>query len=193
MNTAQAKDVLDFWFGDSANAAFSQSREAWFKKEPAFDEEIRLRFGGLYEDAARGTCNGWTERPKDCLALVLVFDQFPRNMFRDSARAFATDAAALATAKLAIARSDDRALVPVERLFLYLPFEHSEYLEDQRRSVSLFESMPDHPKKAESIDYAMRHLVIIERFGRFPHRNRALGRASTAEEAEFLKLPNSGF
>lgn len=193
MNAARAKDVLDFWFGDSASVAFGQLREPWFKKEPAFDEEIRQRFHGLYEDAARGACDGWTERPKDCLALVLVFDQFPRNMFRDSARAFATDAAALATARRAISCGDDRVLVPVERVFLYLPFEHSENLEDQRRSVALFESMPDHPKKAEWIDYATRHLVIVERFGRFPHRNRALGRASTAEETEFLKQPNSRF
>lgn len=126
------------------------------------------------------------ETPLGCLALVIVLDQSPRNMFRDDPRAFATDGNALAQA--ALARGDDKSLNALQRQFLFMPFQHSEALEDQRRSIELFASI-----SPETLDYAQRHLDIIERFGRFPHRNAVLGRKSTAEELAFLQEPSSSF
>lgn len=175
-----ADEVLEFWF---------DGREGdWFAKNPAFDAEIRARFLGLYEDAAAGRLAHWADDPRSCLALVLVLDQFPRNMFRGEARAFATDALARAAARLILERGWDMAMTRAERLFAYLPFEHSESLEDQILSCELMKEFD-----AEQRRYAERHRDIIERFGRFPHRNGLLGRESTAAEIEFLKLPGSRF
>ena len=173
-------EVLDFWFG--------QDRKAWFEKSPAFDETIRTRFLALYENALRGGLADWQMAPKSCLALVILLDQFPRNMFRGTARAFATDAMALAAARHALSMGFDRGLSVDERTFLYLPFEHSESLADQEQCCELMK-----PLGEELLRYALRHKEIIERFGRFPHRNAALGRVNTPEETEFLKQPGSGF
>ena len=175
-----AQDVLGFWF--------VVDRKAWFEKNPAFDAEIRARFLPLYERAAGGELEAWRAEPASCLALVILLDQFPRNMFRGSARAFAADALALQAARHAVTLGFDRGLSADERTFLYLPFEHSESLADQVRGCELMRPLGD-----EVYRYAVRHKEIIERFRRFPHRNAALGRASTAEEIEFLKQPGSGF
>jgi uncharacterized protein (DUF924 family) len=137
--------------------------------------------------------SGWASTPYAALALIIVLDQFPRNMFRGEARAFESDALALAVARKAVDHGFDSLYRPVERPFAYLPFEHSEDLAVQRRSLALFGSMAHIPESATSIDYARRHYEIIVRFGRFPHRNQVLGRASTLEELEFLKQPGSGF
>jgi uncharacterized protein (DUF924 family) len=181
---AIATEVLGFWFGDEPGVR----REAWFKKNPDFDAEIRERFGAILARAAAGELDGLAATPQGCLALVIVLDQFPRNIFRDDGRAFATDGQALALAKAAIASGLDQQLTPLEREFFYLPFEHSEDLDDQRRSVELFRTLG-----ADALEWAERHLVVIERFGRFPHRNAVLGREATAEEAAFLEEKPGGF
>src|SRR5687767_5027385 len=173
-----AQEVLDFWFG--------ADRKAWFEKNPAFDAEIRGRFLPLYERAAAGELQAWREDPAGCLALVILLDQFPRNMFRGSARAFATDALAREAARTMVERGWDKRLSPDERTFVYLPFEHSEALEDQELAMRLFEGNPN-------FEWARKHWEIIRRFGRFPHRNAALGRESAPEEIAFLKEPGSNF
>ena len=173
-----ADEVLKFWFG--------RDRKAWFEKNPAFDEEIRQRFLPAYGLGSTGMLGAWTQAPASCLALVVLLDQFPRNMFRGTARAFATDRAALEAARTILDRGWDKAMTPDEQMFAYLPFEHSEALPDQELSLKLFEGNAN-------FEWARKHWEIIRRFGRFPHRNAALGRASTPEEIEFLKLPGSGF
>lgn len=183
----RAAAVLSFWFRGP------EQRKAWFEKDAGFDAEIRDRFLPLYEEAASGTLDRWRESPGDCLALVVALDQFPRNMFRGSARAFAADPLALATAKHAIALGFDRTMLPVERQFLYLPLEHSESLADQERCLELMRQIAVFPETADLPKWAQAHLDIIRRFGRFPHRNAALGRESTAAELAFLKEPGSSF
>ena len=173
-------EVLDFWF--------RQPPKAWFTKDPAFDEEIRRRFLDAREAALAGRLDAWLDTPRGCLAYIVLLDQFPRNMFRGDARAFAADHLALAAARRLLAAGWDRAMTVDERTFAYLPFEHSERLEDQDRCCELMQPLGD-----EVYRYALRHRDIIRRFGRFPHRNAALGRASTPEEAEFLRQPGSGF
>jgi uncharacterized protein (DUF924 family) len=180
---------LDFWFGPPPGGF----RPEWFAKDAAFDASIRTQFLSTYERAARAELDGWSESADGALALVIVLDQFPRNLFRDDARAFATDARARRTASDAIARGLDRALVPLQRMFLYLPFEHSEDIADQDRSVALFESIEDASVRDAVLDYALRHRDIVRRFGRFPHRNRVLGRTSTPAEVAFLATPGSSF
>ena len=193
MTRADFHAVLDFWFGTPGTPEYGKSREAWFKKSDAFDEAIRARFLDLCRQAADGRLQAWQAAPDSLLALILVFDQFPRNLFRGSGLAFATDRQALAGAQLAVERGFDRALAPVQRWFAYLPFEHAEDLAMQRRCLELFETLRCDPGSIGSIDYARRHFEIIRRFGRFPHRNAALGRVSTPEEIEFLRQPGSGF
>ena len=188
-----AQAILQFWFGTADLSTNVKRRKAWFVKDPVFDEEIRSRFLGTWESAAEGTFQSWLQNPLECLALVILLDQFPRNLFRGDPRAFATDEAALAAAQHGVLQGFDRALPPVARTFLYLPFEHSEQLHDQRRSIELFESMEVIPEMSETIRYAQRHYEIIARFGRFPHRNAALGRQSTFEEEAFLNTPGSSF
>ncbi len=174
--------VLEFWFTAEAEAL-------WFKTDAGFDQAIRDRFRADHEAAAAGDLAGWESGAEGALALVLLLDQFPRNMFRDLARAFATDEAALAAAWRAIDHGFDRALSRRRRPFLFLPFQHSESTAQQRRSVDLFRRLGD----PEKLDYAERHLAVVERFGRFPHRNRVLGRAGTAEEEAFLAGPDAPF
>jgi uncharacterized protein (DUF924 family) len=183
------EEVLHFWFGEPAG----ERRKAWFEKVPLFDESIRTRFLPLYNRAAQGRLNAWQESARSALALILVTDQFPRNLFRGSERAFATDAMALGAARSVLDAGWDRSMQPVERMFVYLPFEHSEALADQERSLALFRPLDVFPETSDAIEYSTRHWEIVRRFGRFPHRNAALGRASTAEEIAFLKQPGSGF
>jgi uncharacterized protein (DUF924 family) len=171
---ASAADVLAFW-----RAA---GPDKWFKKDDAFDAGIRQRFLATYEAAAAGGLADWTENAEGALALLLVLDQFPRNMFRNDARAFAADPLARAVAARAIERGFDREIAMPERTFFYLPFEHSEDLTDQDRCVALSRATGD----AETVKWAELHADIIRKFGRFPHRNKALGRATTEDEQAFL-------
>ena len=184
-------EVLLFWFGPAAERGKPHKR--WFVNSEAFDREVRERFLPLYEEAAAGKLAHLKESAADCLALIVVLDQFPRNMFRGTPRAFATDSLALETARHAVASGFDRALLPVERLFVYLPFEHSEVLADQERSCDLTRALDAYPETNDVYRYALAHRDIIQRFGRFPHRNAILGRSSTPEELEFLKGPGSSF
>src|SRR5215469_13154716 len=170
-------DVVTFWL--------RAGPKAWFRKSKAFDAEIRQRFETLHYAAARGELDGWAETSEGALALLLLLDQFPRNLFRGSPHAFATDPLALNVARRAVERGFDRQVDPDLRQFFYLPFEHSERLEDQDRSVALCAASGD----AELLKWANLHRDIIARFGRFPHRNASLGRDTTPEERAFL---NSG-
>ncbi|MEM7771141.1 MAG: DUF924 family protein [Cyanobacteria bacterium P01_E01_bin.6] len=189
-------EVLTFWFGVtvSGDDAYQVRRKLWFRKNPATDQEIRRLFFSTYEQAIAGALAHWQTTPRGALALAVVLDQFPRNMFRGEAQSFASDAQARTVANRAIADGFDQQLPPLQRMFLYLPLEHSENLEDQFRCVDLFQRLLNEcPELTNSYDYAVRHKDIIERFGRFPHRNHILGRETTAEEAEFLSLPGSSF
>ena len=189
-----ARDILEFWFGSPGSTEDGQSRAIWFKKDPAFDEEVRRRFGAVHQAAAADQLEDyWSATSEGCLARVIVLDQFSRNMYRDTPQAFAFDAKALAAAGRAVDAGLDSRILPVQRMFLYLPFEHSEDLAQQRRSLALFDGLSAFPEMAEPIAYARRHYEVIARFGRFPHRNRILGRASTPEEEEYLRQPGSGF
>ena len=192
-----ATAVLDFWFGPPDDPGHARPRPQWFQKDDAFDDQIRQRFGPLIERALAGGTDGWLAGPVEplpALARVLVLDQFTRNTFRGTARAFAGDALALKTANALVASGADRALTGVQRQFAYLPFEHAEDLAHQRTAVQLFQQLAaDHPALADLVTGAQKHLDIVARFGRFPHRNAALGGASTAEEAAFLLTPGSGF
>ena len=179
-----APEVLRFWFGEGPEHGKSHKR--WFVKDTAFDAEITKLFLPLHEELVRRKI--WMGNSRECLARIVVLDQFPRNMFRGTARAFATDPLALESARLALGRGWDRGMLPVEQLFVYLPFEHSESLADQDHACELMKDF-----NAEQRDYALRHRDIIRRFGRFPHRNAQLARQSTPEEIEFLKQPGSGF
>ncbi|MBX9701916.1 MAG: DUF924 domain-containing protein [Acetobacteraceae bacterium] len=183
-----ADDVLAFWFAGDRHAW----REAWFKRDDGFDAAIRDHFGALPAQARDGALDTWAAAPAGALALTLVLDQFPRNLHRGSAEAFACDGKARAIARAAVLRDRfDLALTPNERAFLYLPFEHSESMADQDLSVALFEGLRDHgtthtdPAKG-TIAYAWAHSRVIQAFGRFPHRNAAIGRATTPAEQAWL-------
>lgn len=191
---SEADDVLDFWFGAPGSAGFGSARKAWFAKDAAFDAAIRDRFGALIERALRGELDAWAEAPRSALAQILLLDQFTRNAYRGSARSFAGDARALAAASRMVGARQDETLPPVMRGFVYLPFEHAEGLAMQDEAIRLFKRLvSEAPEHADMLDYAHRHRTVIERFGRFPHRNEILGRQSTAEELAFLQQPGSGF
>jgi uncharacterized protein (DUF924 family) len=181
MSTPDA--VLEFWFSP-------RIRPKWFVRSDELDREIRDTFGELHARAASGALDGWAASPRGALALVILLDQFPRNMFRGTPEAFATDAKAREVAHAALDAGHDHDLTQEERVFLYLPLEHSEDLADQERCVELMRALDDSPIWH---DYAVRHRDVIARFGRFPHRNAILGRESTAEECEFLMQPGSSF
>jgi uncharacterized protein (DUF924 family) len=186
--------VLDFWFLPAGHPDHLRVRTEWFRKDPAFDETIRARFGALVDSAVSGGLAGWGQTPQGALAEILVLDQFTRNIWRDTARAFAGDAQALELARDLVARGHDRAMAAVERQFAYLPFMHAEDLPDQERSVELYQTLAGaHPEHLGTLDFAVRHRDIIARFGRFPHRNAQLGRPGTPEEVAFLAQPGSGF
>jgi len=186
-------EVLEFWFGAPDSPEFGRNRRCWFEKSADFDALVRDRFLETYESAAGGKLDPWTERPLAVLALVVTLDQFPRNMFRGTPRAFATDPLALAVTRGMIARGFDAALLPVPRAFVYLPFEHAEDLDAQREALRLFERLASDTSSAGVMTYAMRHYAVIARFGRFPHRNAILGRESTPDELEFLAQPGASF
>jgi uncharacterized protein (DUF924 family) len=186
-----ADDVLAFWFG---TAPLTDARAEWFKKSEAFDAEIRARFLPLWEALATGDADTWMDTPLEAIARIVVLDQFPRNMFRGSPRACASDAAALHTAQIVVAAGWDTELpTRHHRSFCYLPFEHSESLAAQDESIRLYTRLRDRDGDADSLLWAEKHREIIARFGRFPHRNAVLGRVSTAEEAVFLTQPGSSF
>lgn len=181
--TSSIRDILDFWFLPLGHPDHGKGRDIWFASTPAFDAEIAQRFSGLLPLACAGALDSWRESPDGALALTLLCDQFPRNMFRRSARAFSGDAKAIETARIALARFYPVAYPIPMRAFFYVPFEHSEQLADQELSCALFATLgrEDYDK------YAISHRDIIVRFGRFPHRNEVLGRACTEHELDYLK------
>jgi uncharacterized protein (DUF924 family) len=194
MQTDNAEEILEFWFG--ADDAPSDVRERlsarWFVRDDGFDALIRSRFGHLVDAAINGELEAWNRSPRSWLALLLLLDQFPRNIYRDTSRAFAGDEKAQRAALDGISRGEDRGLPVRYRLFAYLPLEHAEELPLQRRSVALFEALAQDPDAlpteaySQYLDYARRHSDVIARFGRFPHRNAVLGRMSTPEEQAYL-------
>jgi uncharacterized protein (DUF924 family) len=179
-----AQDILDFWFEETQPAQ-------WFQVNPDFDDAVKKRFEDAYDKGARGIFDDWKMDPDECLALCILLDQFPRNIYRGTPKAFATDGKALIAAKFALSKGFDQVLSPMKRRFIYLPFEHSENLNDQRKCVDLFEKL----KKDDPLgyDYALRHLKVIEKYGRFPHRNKILSRMNTPDEEEYLAQAGAGF
>lgn len=192
---AAIEEILQFWFGSSpSEARYAERRKLWFSKNPELDQEIRDRFMTMYEQAIAGELEHWQQSPQSCLALLIVLDQFSRNMFRNAPRAFAADTKALSIAKTAIDQGLAQQLEPIQRIFMYLPLEHSENLEDQLQSVKYFRDLAAiDPEFSDVSDYAVRHYDVIKQFGRFPHRNAILGRDTTPEEAAFLQQPGSSF
>jgi uncharacterized protein (DUF924 family) len=189
----QVEEILRFWFGDPNDPDHEKQKKVWFIQNPAFDQKIKTRFLSYYQLAAENKLDFWQYYPESCLALIIILDQFPRNLFRGQPQAFATDEKALKVANYAINQKFDQQLLSVQRAFIYLPFEHSENLTDQHRSVELFTQLRNDPNTASMFDYAIAHFNIIQQFGRFPHRNNILGRPSTPEELEFLTQPGSSF
>jgi uncharacterized protein (DUF924 family) len=183
----RATALLDFWFGPPGDTGREQHREIWFKSTDAFDAALRREFLVDYEAAAAGALRSWEASAEGALALVLLLDQVPRNVFRGTPRAYATDAAARATADRTLERGFDQMVPPAWRLFFYMPFHHSEDLADQRRSLALSRALPRNPDRRGSLRrYGRPYIEVIERFGRFPHRNEILGRESTPAEIAFL-------
>ncbi len=190
----QAEAVLQFWFGVEGSPEYATQRPEWFRKDGRFDARVARTFGQLIESALLGELANWDRAPQSALAQVLLLDQFTRNAFRDTARAFAGDMRACAAAEAMVAMAQDQTLTALQRSFVYLPFEHSEQLSRQHESVRLFAALVQQaPELAPMLDYAERHRAVIARFGRFPHRNAALGRTSSAEELRFLAQPGSRF
>lgn len=180
-DAAAARGILDFWFSQEVE-------RDWFHINPVIDQQIRARFGDLYERARAGELSAWLQGSETALALVILFDQFPRNMFRGTPRAFESDELARSASRTAIDRHFDQQRSIKERSFFYLPLEHSEDLLDQIECVQLYRRMKDE----ENLKYAIEHHDIIARFGRFPHRNKVLGRENSDEEEEFLRT-HEGF
>lgn len=194
--------LLAFWFGDEADDVLRATRQAplWWGKSSETDALLASRFGEQAEAAAEGSLAHWADLPSGRLALILLLDQLPRNIHRGTPAAFAQDPLARDLCLKGLSIGADKSLSPLERVFFYLPLEHAESREQQARSVALFEALaaeqagtPAQATFARFADFARRHQVIIERFGRFPHRNDILGRTSTPEEAAFLQQPGSGF
>jgi uncharacterized protein (DUF924 family) len=182
----RARALFDFWFGPPEDPERLHHRQIWFRSTPEFDAAVRSGFAADHEAAVAGSLADWEASAASALALVILLDQVPRNIFRSTPRAFASDPLALETTSLALARSFDLAVPAAWRLFFYLPFEHSERLDDQQRGIALLRALPPVPGRHEGSQMSLRHLEIIERFGRFPHRNAILGRESTPEEQAFL-------
>jgi uncharacterized protein (DUF924 family) len=182
----RALALLDFWFGPHDDPKRLHHRQMWFRSTPEFDETVRQGFAADHQLAAADRLQNWEEKPESALALLLLLDQVPRNIFRSTPRAFVSDARALATTRRALANCFDLAVPAAWRVFFYLPFEHSEALADQERGLALLQAMPAVQGRPGDRRMSHLHLEIIERFGRFPHRNAILGRESTAEELAFL-------
>jgi len=194
MIEVDAQAVLDYWFGPEGSAERGTLRPLWFQKSDATDAEIAARFGPLIERALRGELSAWAAEPEAALAHILLLDQFTRNTFRDTPRAFAGDARALRAATAMVGARQDETLPPEQRAFVYMPFEHAEGIAMQDEAVRLFTRLAAAaPALKDMLDYAERHRAVVQRFGRFPHRNEVLGRQSTAEEAAFLREPGSRF
>jgi len=181
-------EILEFWFGAGPPAV----RDVWFRRSDAFDDEIRTHFGATIDAARTGALDTWSVTPEGTLALILLLDQFTRNVFRGTPAAFAGDAAALGHARRLVGTAADRRLDRLQRWFAYMPFEHSEQLIDQYESLRLFGELAREGVEGP-LDWAQRHFEVVRRFGRFPHRNEILGRPSTAEELAFLDQPGSRF
>ena len=192
----RAQEVLDAWFGTPGSPEFGHARRQWFKKNAAFDNALHERFGALLDLALRGELASWSATPSGTLALIVMLDQFTRNCFRGTPRAFSGDATALKLARELIDSGEERRLPTVyHRMFVAMPFEHDEAIESQREAVRLYQILFDETREDDiesGLKYAIRHAEVIEKFGRFPHRNVILGRESTAEELEWLKK-NRGF
>ena len=187
----QPTDVLAFWFGDPPSA---QARGEWFRKDAAFDALVLQRFGAALELALGGGLRHWDAEPAGALARIVVLDQFTRNAYRGTARAFAGDTLALAAARELVRGGGDQLLPPLQRWFAYLPFEHAEDLGAQALSLALFNALAAQDPGAEDARvWAVKHHAVVQRFGRYPHRNAVLGRVSTAEEEAFLREPGSSF
>lgn len=194
--------VLRTWFGDASHdveATMASRHGLWFGKSAQVDADLRQRFLPLVEDARRGACVNWASTPRGALALLVLLDQIPRNIFRDTPAAFSSDAQAQLVAKAMVDAGNDARLWPIERVFVYLPLEHAEDLATQQRAVALFTALRDAVPAAQRkpfdsfLDYAERHRDVIARFGRFPHRNVILGRASSEDELAYLRQPGAGF
>ena len=198
---AEIDRVLAFWFGHGQTTmeVADEKTGLWWSKNERVDREIVDHFAATSEAAASGELTRWGESPRGLLALIICTDQFPRNMYRDTPQAFACDSAALAYAKQCVDGGAAAQLRPIERMFAYLPFEHSEVLAEQQRSIALYEELAQSVRADQAelfngyLDYARQHYDIIERFGRFPHRNKILGRESSDEELAFLEQPGSSF
>ena len=169
------EEIIDFWFSDEV-------KPLWFNSTPEFDQQLRDKYETLWQQGVDGELESWTESPQGCLALVILFDQFPLNMYRDQAEGYSSEKLARNVADLAILRGFDQQLPESSRAFLYLPFMHSENLDDQKRSIELFEKAG----LEQNLRFAHHHFKIVEKFGRFPHRNKALGRTSTQDELDYL-------
>ncbi|TWC71090.1 uncharacterized protein (DUF924 family) [Herbaspirillum sp. SJZ099] len=200
----QAEAVLDFWFGPGfaqapAAEVAARQKALWWSKNPDIDADCRNRFEPLLQEAAANRLADWADAPRSMLALIVLLDQFPRNIYRDTAQAFAFDELARQYSHLALATGLDQQLPAIARVFVYLPLEHSEDIDDQQYALELFRALARQAGAADRktfdgfADYAKRHHQVIERFGRFPHRNKLLGRASSAEESAFLQQPGSSF
>ncbi len=182
-----SQEVLDFWFLPPDAPEFGRRRAEWFIRSPEFDAAIERDLAGAYDAARRGDYDGWRAAPKSCLALILLLDQVPRNLFRDAARAFESDGKALELARHALDTKFESELLIVQRWFLWLPFEHAEDMACQETCRRLAETLRDDPESADFISFAKSHYDVIERFGRFPHRNAVLGRECTPDERTFLE------
>ncbi|MDJ0509331.1 MAG: DUF924 family protein [Crocosphaera sp.] len=189
----EMRKILAFWFGEPEDFDYGKPRKFWFIKDSEVDQQVHDTFLPVYEQAVSRKLDEWKDTPLSCLALILLLDQFPRNMFRNLPQSFATDNHALELAQYAVSRQFDGQLLPVQRWFIYLPYEHSENLIHQQQAIALFSMLSNDPDSQSAIKFAGHHYQIIERFGRFPHRNKILGRISTSEEIEFLSKPGSSF
>jgi len=191
-----AQEILDFWLKAEDQESLLTR---WFRGGPELDQEIQARFGKLLTAAEARQLESWHDQPQSLLALIILLDQFSRQIYRGSGQAFGNDAYALELAELALSRGWDQDFPPLTRMFFYLPFEHAESRAQQARAVALFTALQQGVPAAEQdlftyfLDYALSHQAVVERFGRFPHRNARLGRESTAEELAFLQEPGSSF
>ncbi len=196
-----AESILEFWFGTESDdvVVARQHADLWWKKNPEVDKEIGERFGSLLDAAVNGSLVDWLADVRGRLAMIILADQFSRNIYRGTPRSFASDSFARTWCKAGLEIGADRMLRPIERVFFYLPMEHSESLDDQYRSIALCKELAESVPGAHRelfdgyLNYAVRHCEIVERFGRFPHRNAILGRESTDEEIAFLEKPGSSF